>query len=55
MAFNVQVTPIGDNQPSKTSRDTVEIVKLQTLVNMPADKNINKYPVRIFDLQPQRS
>ena len=58
MVFNVHVTPIGEKQasnqsPSQMSRGIVQTAKQQPLVNVPADKSINKYPVRIFDLQPQ--
>lgn len=57
MVFNVHVTAIGDksaaNQQSSQAV-VVERVTTQSLIHVPADKQINKYPVRIFDLQPQR-
>lgn len=59
MVFNVHVAPISEKQasnqtPSPIIHHTIEAAKNQSLVHVPTDKSINKYPVRIFDLQPRR-
>jgi hypothetical protein len=65
MVYNVHVTRINQTptsreipaQADKTVQNRKAIVKPQkpapSLVNVPADRLINKYPVRIFDMQPE--
>lgn len=60
MAFNVQITRIEDTVSAKTrteKKQTGRVVASQhnngTLISVPVDHSINKYPVRIFEVQPQ--
>jgi hypothetical protein len=65
MAFNIHITRIDERTPSgeltaksgKVNQNRVTIVKqpeiTSSLINVPTDRVMNKYPVRIFELQPQ--
>ena len=65
MVFNIHITRIGENIPSdelttksaKINKNHVAPVQqpdnASSLINVPADRGMNKYPVRIFELQPQ--
>ena len=65
MAFNIHITRIGENTSSgeltaksaKVNKNRAAIVKhpenTSSLINVPADRLMNKYRVRIFDLQSQ--
>ena len=65
MAFNIHITRIGANTPSgeltaksaKINQNRATKVQhsdhMSSLINVPADGVMNKFPVRIFELQPQ--
>jgi hypothetical protein len=65
MAFNIHITRIGENTVSgdvntrsaKTHNNRTVTTKQSntapSLINVPADRMMNKYPVRIFELQTQ--
>lgn len=62
MAFNVQITRIGDHTNSsdraaksgkKTQKQLINQNFSTGLVNVPADRAIGKYPVRIFEVQTE--
>jgi hypothetical protein len=66
MAFNIHITRIGENTVSgdvntrSAKLNQNRAAKVQhsdtssSLINVPADRMMNKYPVRIFELQAQK-
>ena len=63
MAFNIHITRIGETTSGDIKAQSVKLNKNRmaaknqkpalSLINVPTDHQMNKYPVRIFELQPQ--
>jgi hypothetical protein len=63
MTFNIHITRIGETTSGDVHAQSVKRTQNQitaknqkpapSLVNVPTDHQMNKYPVRIFELQTQ--
>lgn len=53
MAFNLTNIEVGGKKVTKQAQSTDKSLVQTPLVKFPADKVINKYPVRVFTIQPQ--